>query len=166
MSKSIMQRIRQQIEAFPMGELLTYANLVTEPAEFGAVAAALSRLSRQGVLKRYAKGQYYRPQTSRFGTLQPSEAIVLRSLTLSGGEAMAYPVGVSLYNQFGLTTQVPAKTVVAIPRLRRHRSPRLSFVVRPAPERASDVPLLQWLEGLRDLRRIPDARPDQVLTRV
>ena len=35
--------------------------------------------------------------------------------------------------------------------------------MRPAPERASDVPLLQWLEVLRELRRIPDARPDEVL---
>ncbi|QKG55018.1 DUF6088 family protein [Hymenobacter sp. BRD67] len=115
MSKSIMQRIRQQVEAFPAGELLTYASLVTEPAQFGAVAAALSRLSRQGVLKRYAKGQYYRPQTSRFGVLQPSEGAVLRTLTSAGGDVVAYPAGVSLYNQLGLTTQVPATTTVATP---------------------------------------------------
>ncbi|QKG55019.1 hypothetical protein [Hymenobacter sp. BRD67] len=42
----------------------------------------------------------------------------------------------------------------------------MSFVMRPAPEQASDVPLLQWLEVLRDLRHIPDTSPDQVLARV
>jgi hypothetical protein len=166
MSKSIMQRIRQQVEASPPGELLTYASLATEPAQFGAVAAALSRLRREGLLIRFAKGQYYRPQTSRFGTLQPSERAVLRTLTSVGGDVSAYPVGVSLYHQLGLTTQVPAETMVTSPKLRRTRPRRVAFVVRPAPERASDVPLLQWLEVLRDLRRIPDTRPDQVLARV
>jgi Family of unknown function (DUF6088) len=166
-SKSIMQRIRQQVEASPPGELLTYASLVTEPAQFGAVAAALSRLSREGLLVRFAKGQYYRTQVSRFGALKPSEGAVLRALTSAGGgDGLAYPAGVSLYNQLGLTTQVPAKIKVATPKPRRTKSQQLAFVVRPAPDQASDVPLLQWLEVLRDLRRIPDARPDAVLGRV
>ena len=167
MSKSIMQRVRQQVAAFPAGELLTYANLVTEPSQFGAVAAALSRLSREGLLVRFAKGQYYRPQTSRFGPLQPSEGAILRTLTTpSKGTVSAYRAGVALYNQLGLTTQVPAQVKVATPKPRRTRSRRVAFLLRPAPERASDVPLLQWLEVLRELRRIPDARPDEVLVRV
>ncbi|MBD2717256.1 hypothetical protein J7E24_15820 [Hymenobacter sp. ISL-91] len=166
MSESIMQRVRQQVLAYPPGELLTYADLVTEPAQFGAVAAALSRLSREGLLARYAKGQYYRPQTGRFGTLKPSEGAVMRTLTAPAGKVAAYPTGVALYNQLGLTTQVPAQLQVTTPKPRRTRSPRMGFVVRPAPEQASDVPLLQWLEVLRDLRRIPDARPDEVLSRV
>jgi hypothetical protein len=166
MTGSIMQRVRQQVQAFEPGELLTYADLATDPTSFGAVAAALSRLSRQGLLKRYAKGQYYRPQISRFGTLQPSEGSVVRGLTKVAGTLAAYPVGTSLYNQLGLTTQVPAELVVTTPKPRRTRPRRVAFVVRPAPEQASDVPLLQWLEVLRDLRRIPDARPDEVLARV
>lgn len=166
MLESIMQRVRRQVEAFAPGELLTYADLVTEPAEFGAVAAALSRLSRQGLLVRFAKGQYYRPQTSRFGPLQPSEGAVLRTLTAADGKPLAYRAGVSLYNQLGLTTQVPAETTLTTPRPRRTPPRRVGFVVRPVPERASDVPLLQWLEVLRDLRRIPDTSPDEVLARV
>ncbi|MCB2380243.1 DUF6088 family protein [Hymenobacter sp. BT635] len=109
MTGSIMQRVRQQVQAFEPGELLTYADLSTDPASFGAVAAALSRLSREGVLKRYAKGQYYRPTPSRFGALQPSAAAVLRTLTAAEGSVSAYPVGTALYNQLGLTTQVPAE---------------------------------------------------------
>ena len=38
---------------------------------------------------------------------------------------------------------------------RRTRLARVVFVVRPAPEHASDVPLLQWLEVLCNLRRMP-----------
>lgn len=43
-----MKRVRQQVLAFEPGKVLTYADLVAEPLEFNAVAAALSRLSREG----------------------------------------------------------------------------------------------------------------------
>lgn len=56
MPDSIMQRVRQQVLAVEPGTLLTYADLVSEPSQFGAVAAALSRLSRKGLVVRYAKG--------------------------------------------------------------------------------------------------------------
>ncbi|MBD2769359.1 hypothetical protein IC235_15835 [Hymenobacter sp. BT664] len=167
MPESIMQRVRQQVLAVEPGRLLTYADLVTEPSQFGAVAAALSRLSRDGLVVRYAKGQYYRPQSSRFGQLPPSEGAILRILTTTEeGIVSAYLTGAALYNQLGLTTQVPATIKVTTPKPRRTRPKRVAFVVRPVPEDASDVPLLQWLEVLRDLRRIPDARPDKVLARV
>lgn len=161
-----MQRVRQQVLAVEPGKLISYADLVTEPSQFGAVAAALSRLSREGLMVRYAKGQYYRPQTSRFGPLPLSEGALLRTLTTEEGVESAYLTGVALYNQLRLTTQVPATIKVTTPKPRRTRPKRVAFVVRPAPERASDVPLLQWLEVLRDLRRIPDARPNDVLAHV
>ncbi len=90
----------------------------------------------------------------------------MRTLTAAGGAPLAYRAGVSLYNQLGLTTQVPAEMTVTTPRPRRTPPRRVGFVVRPAPERASDVPLLQWLEVLRDMRRIPDTSSDEVLARV
>jgi hypothetical protein len=161
-----MQRVRQQVLAVEPGKLLTYADLVTESSEFGAVAASLSRLCREGLVVRYAKGQYYRPQSSRFGPLPLSEGAILRTLTTEEGVVSAYLTGATLYNQLGLTTQVPVTIKVTTPKPRRTRPKRVAFVVRPAPERASDVPLLQWLEVLRDLRRIPDARPNDVLAQV
>ena len=158
-----MQRVRQQVLASKPGELLTYANLVTEPAPFGAVAAALSRLRRECVVVRYAKGQYYRPQTTRFGPLQPSEGAAhrpprRRGIRLRGRRGALQPTGPHHLGASDRESNAP--------RPRRTRVARVAFVVRPAPERASDVPLLQWLEVLRNLRRIPDARPDNVLARV
>ena len=161
-----MERVRQQVLAVEPGKLLAYDDLVTKSSEFGAVAAALSRLSREGLLVRYAKGQYYRPQSSRFGPLPLSEGAILHTLTTEDGVVSAYLTGAALYNQLGLTTQVPVTIKVTTPKPRRTRPKRVAFVVRPAPECASDVPLLHWLEVLRDLRRIPDARPNDVLARV
>lgn len=160
------QRIRAKLDQLPPGQPVGYADFVREPAEFGAVAAALSRLSRAGELVRLAKGRYYRPAAGRFGPVPPSQAAVVAAVGAAPGQPAAYPTGLAVYNALGLTTQVPAMLTVATTRPRRRLPARLRAVVRPAPERASDVPLLQWLDVLADVRRIPDATPDRIVARV
>jgi hypothetical protein len=61
------QRIRAKLNLSPAGQPVGYVDFVREPAEFGTVAAALSRLSKRGELKFLAKGLHYRPVTGRFG---------------------------------------------------------------------------------------------------
>jgi len=161
-----MQRVKAQLDQVPPGSLVGYADLVQDPAQFAAVAAALSRLSKAGDITRFAKGQYYRPLVSRFGTVPPSDQAVLAAVGATTGQLVPYATGVSVYNRLGLTTQVPAAVTLAATRRRRDLPRRLRTVVRPALEQASDVPLLQWLEVLRDVRRIPDTSPDRVVTRV
>ena len=79
----------------------------------------------------------------------------MRKLTAKDSVVSAYAVGVALCNQLSISTQVPATVKVATLQPRRTRLARVVFVVRPAPEHASDVPLLQWLEVLCNLRRMP-----------
>ena len=163
---STTQRIRAKLDQLPPGEPVGYADFVREPAEFGAVAAALSRLSKSGELTRLAKGRYYRPARGRFGPLVPTQAAVVAAVGAAPGQPPAYPTGLAVYNALGLTTQVPATLTLATTRPRRRLPARLRAVVRPAPEAPSDVPLLQWLDVLRDVRRIPDATPARVVARV
>lgn len=161
-----MQRVRAHLDQVPPGSLVSYADFIQEPSQFAAVAAALSRLSKAGEITRFAKGQYYRPHLSRFGTAPPSDQDVLAAVGATTGQLVPYATGISVYNRLGLTTQVPAVVTLAATRRRRNLPRRLRTVVRPALEQASDVPLLQWLEVLRDVRRIPDTSPDRVVTRV
>ena len=163
---STTQRIRAKLDQLPPGEPVGYADFVREPAEFGAVAAALSRLSKSGELTRLAKGRYYRPARGRFGPLVPTQAAVVAAVGAAPGQPPAYPTGLAVYNALGLTTQVPATLTLATTRPRRRLPARLRAVVRPAPEAPSDVPLLQWLDVLRDVRRIPDTTPARVVARV
>lgn len=160
------QRIRAKLDQLPPGQPVGYADFVRDPAEFGAVAAALSRLSKSGELTRLAKGRYYRPARGRFGPVTPTQAAVVAAVGAAPGQPPAYPTGLAVYNALGLTTQVPATLTLATTRPRRRLPARLRAVVRPAPELASDVPLLQWLEVLRDVRRIPDTTPGRVVVRV
>lgn len=86
---------------------------------FGAVAQELSRLHRKGKLERLAKGIYYRPRTTAFGSSRPNPAM-LRRVGAKG--AKVFPAGLSAANMLGFTTQNPAKAEIAttartVPRL-------------------------------------------------
>ncbi len=134
-----------------------------------ALAAALSRLAKSGVITRVRRGVYYRPKPTLFGASTPSpDALADAILTARGDTPM--PAGVSAFNRLGFTTQVSAVVTRAA---RRPAAPikigsvRLYTTARPldaqkgirAEERAA-------LEALRKITQIPDASPPAVLDRL
>jgi hypothetical protein len=165
-STSITEKVCRHVAELAPGQLVTYTDFRIEPGQFAAVAAALSRLYRQGVLERYARGTYYRPKETRFGRLQPSQASIVETLTTKQGKAAGYVSGAAVYNELGFTTQVPGQITIASPRPRRSLPERVRYVVREAPKLPADVPLLQLLDVLRDVKRVPGATPDAVVARL
>src|SRR5580704_766121 len=77
---------------------------------FMAVAQALSRLARQGVVQRLGKGLYYRSRPTAFGASRPNSAQV-RSLPLR--RKGVFPAGTGAANLLGFTTQNPARIELA-----------------------------------------------------
>ncbi|HEY4060956.1 MAG TPA: DUF6088 family protein [Puia sp.] len=139
---------------------------VIEGQTDAAYFRALSRMVKAGKLIRLEKGKYYKPKNSRFGTLRPSEAEIVKALTQRGGKMVGYLTGNALYNKWGLTTQVPGKITIA----RRSRLPekevsgyKIKFTLRSFPFKETDIPLLQLLDALTDIRQIPDTSPAGVI---
>src|SRR5262249_52330419 len=77
---------------------------------FPAVAQALSRLARQGQLRRLGKGLYYRARQTAFGPSLPNPAII-RALPVR--QKALFPAGVAAANLLGFTTQNPARIELA-----------------------------------------------------
>ena len=76
-----------------------------------AVDQALSRLARQGVIRRLDRGLYDYPQTSsRLGLLSPLPIAVARAVARQTGSRIQI-TGARAANALGLTDQVPAKLV-------------------------------------------------------
>ena len=71
----------------------------------GAAAQALSRLCREGVLQRKAKGLYYRAERGTFGLSSPSSSEVSETTS----KHRLDPAGLSAANLLGFTTQNPAR---------------------------------------------------------
>ena len=77
---------------------------------FMAVAQALSRLARRGLIQRLGKGLYYRSRPTAFGASRPNSAQV-RSLPVRGRGV--FPAGIAAANVLGFTTQNSARVEVA-----------------------------------------------------
>lgn len=69
---------------------------------FGAVAQALSRLSRRGTIQRLSKGVYYRSRQTALGKSRPNPAAIQR---LAGRRKTIFPAGIAAANLLGFTTQ-------------------------------------------------------------
>jgi hypothetical protein len=148
MARNTAEAVRRQIETG--GERIwRLADFSSLP--FAAVAQSLSRLSRQGVIRRLAKGLYYRPRQTVFGPSRPNLA-QLRSLALH--RKMVFPAGVAAANLLGFTTQNPARIEVAtdgasLPRLFLDGN-ALVHTRRPTAWRAlceTDAALLDFLRN-------------------
>lgn len=77
---------------------------------FTAVAQALSRLTREGVLQRLSKGVYYHGRETAFGKSRPNPTSVQK---LAARRKTVFPSGVAAANLLGFTTQSARRGEVA-----------------------------------------------------
>lgn len=165
--ESVAHAVRSRIKRGGTDRLWTYADF--DVRDRMALAAALSRLAGAGELVRVRRGVYYRPKPTVIGQSRPDpEALV--DAAIRARNATPIPSGIAEYNRLGLTTQ--ASAVVSRATSRRVRRDFLGGIA----VRASDRPLgtqvgirseeRTALDALRDILRIPDARPADVLRRL
>jgi hypothetical protein len=155
-----IQTIASAIEQIPAGRVFTYIDFVGNPRQKEAVIKALNRMVAAGKLAKLSKGRYYKPEDSAFGKLQPNQSEIVKDLLEKDGQVIGYLTGYSIYNQLGLTTQVG--NIIQIgrndvrPAFKRGRY-AISFVKQKNVITKENIPLLQILDVIRSLKRIPDA---------
>lgn len=133
----------------------------------GAVAKALSRLCRDGIIRRVRKGIYYRPVETILGTSIPNLIAVAEAATMIKGRHIAVS-GYTGYNALGLTTQVAAKTTLVTSKPTKSsalKNNRIRTIARPFY--SSMKPEERWaLDALRDINRISDTTPEAIVLRL
>ena len=163
------QVIASSVERLPKGRVFTYANFVSDPNQKEAIIKALNRMVAVGKITKLAKGRYYKPEDSAFGKLQPNQNEIVKDLLEKDGKVIGYLTGYSIYNQLGLTTQV--SNIIQIgrnevrPMFKRERY-IISFVKQKNAITKENIPLLQILDTVRYLKKIPDASPTSVCKRL
>ena len=105
--RNVTRTVRSRIEAGGerVWRLTDFAELPCP-----AVAQALSRLARQGQLRRLGKGLYYRSRQTAFGPSLPNPAAI-RALPVP--QKAVFPAGLAAANLLGFTTQNPAQVELA-----------------------------------------------------
>jgi hypothetical protein len=106
-SRPVTALVRQRIEkgGERLWRLEDFCDL-----SFAAVAQALSRLTRAGVIERLSKGVYYRTRQTAFGQSRPNPAAMQK---LAGQRKAMFPSGVAAANLLGFTTQTSARSEVS-----------------------------------------------------
>ena len=148
------------IDRFPKGYVFTYIDFVNEVKKKEAIIKALNRMAATGKITKLSKGRFYKPETSVFGTLQPQQYQIVKDILEVNGKMVGYLTGYSLYNQLGLTRQISNTIQIGKneirPTFKRDRY-TISFVKQKNTITKENIPLLQILDAIRYIKKIPDA---------
>lgn len=91
-----------------------YKNELSGKIRAEAYYKALERMCAKGELDKIAKGIYYKPKKTKYGVIPPSDQDIVDTFINNNQGTV---VGYSIYNELGLTTQVPKKIEVLTSRL-------------------------------------------------
>ena len=147
------------IDRLPKGYVFTYADFITEVNQREAVIKALNRLVAAGKIAKLSKGRYYKPEITPFGNLMPDQTQVVKDLLEENGKTVGYLTGYSIYNSLGLTTQI--SNIIQIgknevrPAFKRGQY-TISFIKQNNIITKENIPLLQILDAIRYIKKIPD----------
>ena len=156
----VTEYIEFKIDRIPKGYVFTYDEFITEVSKKEAVIKALNRMVAVNKIAKLSKGKYYKPEGTVFGNLQPNQLQVVKDLLENDGKVIGYLTGYSIYNQLGLTSQVSNTIQIGKnetrPEFKRERF-TISFIKQKNTITKDNIPLLQILDAIRFIKKIPDS---------
>jgi hypothetical protein len=167
---NITQYITNSIARLPKGYIFTYADFIDKVNDIGAkrksrsigkeaAIKALNRLAASGKIAKLSKGKFYKPEESSFGKLQPNRYQLVKDLLEEDGKITGYLTGYSIYTQLGLTTQLSNIIQIGKNAIRpgfKRGEYKISFVLQKNIITKENIALLQILDSIRYIKKIPD----------
>ena len=156
---TISKKVEVIIQEIPEGQTFGYKDFDIINSSYMTIAKALERLVKKKVIKKISKGIFYRPEKTVFGELKPNQAEILKPYLFEKGKRIAYITGIALYNQLGLTTQIPNEYKIASLNKRIYVN-RINIKAKPVKSYIevtdNNYSLLGLLDALKDFKTIPD----------
>jgi hypothetical protein len=152
------------IDRLPRGYVFTYADFTTEVNKKEAEIKALNRMVGSGKIAKLSKGKYYKPENSPFGNLLPNQEQIVKDILEENGKIIGYLTGYSIYNQLGLTSQVSNTIQIGKNQIRPdfiRLTYTISFIRQKNTINKENIPLLQILDTIRYIKKIPDSTVEQ-----
>ncbi len=111
MTQPITTRVQSKISSLSNGVVFASNSFRFLDANQNSVEKELSKLNADGVIKRFRKGIYYKPQkSSLFGDVLPSPSAIAQAIAKLN-DAHMVPDGSMALNMLGLSDQVPMKYI-------------------------------------------------------
>ncbi len=149
-----------KIDRFKTGYVFTYDDFSVPVNKVDALKKVLSRLAETGKIVRLSKGKYYKPKEGITGSLKPVEYQVVKDLLEDNGKTIGYISGINAFNKLGLTTQVSNTIQIGTnidKKPRKRGKYNIRFFRQKNTITRGNVFLLQILDSIRFIKRIPDA---------
>lgn len=155
---SFRESIVDKISKIPEGRIFTIKDLAFDASRSSYVSNILSELVKKNRLKRIEKGAYYRFAMSKLG-LGPIPVFQEEKIRYVISKIGGYPSGYYMYNQMGLTEQVPAVITIATPNpVREFKFVNLRINCIKAYKRDAqpdEIEYLRILDAIRQMSHIP-----------
>lgn len=164
---SITQAVQEAVKAMEPGKVFGYEAIPEYAQAPGSVVKAISRLVSSNQIERLSKGKFYVPKQGMLGPRKPSDNELIRSVLFKKGRLRGYVTGPALFNNLGLTTQMPVTITIALNGGRMEKqfgTIRIKLISARAPVTKENVTALQFLDVLKDIKHISDTRIDRSLT--
>jgi len=168
---NVTQTVNQQIDRMKPGKLFAYQDISTYAEHSDAVVKAISRNSKKLGLVKIKKGLFYKSEIGRFGPMAPKDNDVINYFTSRNNRTVGYVTGPALYYRWGLTTQIPAEVNIATSTDKREKANLSGFRIVTTPSRfkkvtKKNIQVLQFLDVLKNIDRIPDAKTEDVASKL
>jgi len=161
--------IKNKIDRLPKGFVFTYEDFDINVNKKEAIIKALNRMASAGEIEKLSKGKYFKAEKTPFGTLQPNQEQIVKDLLYENGKVVGYLTGYSIYNKLGLTTQV--SNIIQIgknhtrPKFKRERY-TISMIKQKNIITKRNIPLLQILDSMKYIKKIPDTTIERSCLRI
>lgn len=155
--------IQKQIDKAEPGRIIQMNDFKVPADKRMAMAKELSRMAQKGIISRLEKGKYYKPRQTVFGALKPSEEEVLNTVLASSN---GYVSGITAFNQLGLTSQVTNTITIVVKDFRPPKEIaglKIKFRKSEVEVNPENAFILQILDAVRYINKIPDSTPDESL---
>ncbi|HET54820.1 MAG TPA: hypothetical protein ENN33_06340 [Ignavibacteria bacterium] len=165
----VTEFIENNINRLPKGYVFTYIDMMQDESQKEAVIKALNRKVKSGKIAKLSKGKYYKPENTPFGNLLPDQKQVVKDLLEENSKVTGYLTGYSIYNQLGLTTQVSNTVQIGRNEIRpsfKRGQYTISFIKQKNTISKDNIPMLQLLDAIRYIKKIPDTSIDKSIKRL
>jgi hypothetical protein len=155
----ISEKIEKRIASIAAGTTFRYEDLDIEASEYGAATKSIRRFVDKGTLQRASKGVFYKPRQTIFGLAKPSDYELLKPYLFKNNKRVAYITGIQLYNQMGLTTQMPFTIEIAGKsrlKIMKVGNIKVKSIKKDIDVTDDNYQLLGILDTFKDFDSIPD----------
>lgn len=154
------KQIERSVMSFQEEMIFTINDLNLPMFSWDNIRVKLGRMVSDGILRKAGKGRFYRPKTSIFGEVLPSQEEIVKDLLWKGDKPIGYITGYSRWNQMGLTSQISGVIQIGINGVKKNLKRGIysvRFIKQPNEITEDNIRFLVILDAINNIRKIPDS---------